>query len=91
MLVKDRIGYMDSKNWSDIRRDWALMDLQILYLQSEQRKRREELDALERDIAKMIAHLDTITSREYINRIENPAFRKKMREIARVWKRAKKS
>jgi len=55
---------MNSNDWSDIRRDLALMDLQIIYLQSEQRKRREELDAIERDIAKIIAHFDTITSRE---------------------------
>lgn len=67
------------------------MDLQILYLQSEQRKRQEELDVLERDLAKQLAFLDKITSRECINLIEDPALKKKMKEFVRVWKRAMKS
>ena len=81
---------MSSNGWSDIRRDLAIMDLRILYLQSEQRKRREELDALERDLAKQSAFFDKITSRECIDRIEDPALRKMMKEFVRVWNRAKK-
>lgn len=90
--------YMNPNNWSDIRRDLTLIDFQILYLQSEQRERRKEMDDLQRrmdsvheDLKKRRKQLDLITSPAFIKRVEDPDIRMKLKAIARVWKRAKKS
>ena len=83
--------YMSSNDWSDIRRDLALMDLQIRYIQSEQQKRQEELDALERDFAKQREFLNIITSPEFIKLIKDPVVRQKMKEIALIWESARKN
>ena len=92
------MDYMNPHDWSDIRRDLTLIDFQILYLQSEQRERRREMDDLQRridsvneDLEKQCKHLDLITSPAFIKGVEDPDIRKKLKAIARVWKRAKKS
>lgn len=77
--------YISSNDWSDIRRNLALMDLQIRHLQSEQQKLQEELDAFERDLAKRRDYLNIITSPEFIKQIKDPIVRLKMKEIARIW------
>ena len=88
---------MNPNDWSDIRRDLTLIDFQILYLQSEQQKRRKEMDDLQRrmdsvheDLEKQRKQLDLITSQAFIKRVEDPDLRKKLKAIARVWKRTKK-
>ena len=95
---------MNPNDWSDIRRDLTLIDFQILYLQSEQQKRRMEMDDLQRrmddlkrrmdsvheDLEKQRKQLDLITSPAFIKRVEDPDLRKKLKAIARVWKRTKK-
>jgi len=80
------MAYMTSNDWSDIQRDLALMKLQLLHIQSEQQKRQEELDAIERDLAKHRDYLNIITSPEFIKLINDPIVRKKMKAIARIWK-----
>jgi len=77
--------------WSDIQRDLDLLDLKILYLKSEQQKRREELDALWRELAKQRKYLDIIASRDFIKQIDDPDIRKKLREIVRIWKSVRKT
>lgn len=94
---------MFNNDWSEIRRELALQDFQLMFLQSEQKKRREELDALKlqleplkqqlkdikRDFEKRYAFYDLITSPKFIKRVDDPELRKKLRSLARIWKNNK--
>jgi len=94
---------MINNDWSEIRRELALQDFQLMYLQSEQKKRREELDALklkleplqrqlediERYVKNRYAFYDLITSPKFIKRVDDPELREKLKKIARLWKKNK--
>lgn len=63
---KRESGRMSQYNFSDIRRELMLQDLLIAYLQSEQKKRREELDKIERDLTKMRKLTKILTDPDFI-------------------------
>ena len=92
-------------DFTAIRKELVLHDLQLLYLQSELKKLGEELDDLQRkqdalrckwdelkhEYQKLCDFLDRITSPEFIKRIEDPDLKKKIKKLARDWKKIRET
>ena len=88
-------------NFPEIRRELALHDFQLLYLQSEQKQRREELDELQRkqdallrkweevkrDYQRVCDSMDRVTCPDFIKQIKDPERKKKFKKLARDWKK----
>jgi len=85
-------------DFTTILRELLLEELLIQYLIAEQKKRREELDALQRQFNEIVkehekqcAFMDVITSTDFIKRIEDPDLKKKVKRLALRWKKARKT